>query len=85
MFNARQFQARARNFEPRPTGETRTGTNVRRLRPNTIRLAVRPVSPRLVEGEGFAPETGVPPPPFDGILSLLELLERGDVPPRELS
>ncbi len=85
MFNARRHEAHSSTFEPRPAGETGPTNNVRRLRPNTIRLAVRPVPPRLVDGESFAPEADSPPPPFDGILSLLELLERGEIPPNELS
>ena len=85
MFNARHHQARSSTFEPRPAGEVGPTNNVRRLRPNSVRLSVRPVAPRLVDGDSFAPENGVPPPPFDGILSLLELLEQGDVPPHQRS
>ena len=85
MFNARHHQAHESTFAPRPAGDLGRSGNVRRLRPNTVRLNCRPVAPRLVEGDGFAPESGTPPPPFDGILQLLELLERGEVPPHQRS
>lgn len=80
MLNARNHEAHQNNFTPRRAGYMRPSGNIRRLRPNTIRLAVRPVAPRLVDGgDGFT-DTGSVPPPFDGILSLLELLERGAQP-----
>ncbi|MEO1482169.1 MAG: hypothetical protein AAFU77_08675 [Myxococcota bacterium] len=76
LYNARHHQSHAASFEPHQAGKNVAPSPVRCLRTGTVRPSVRAVAPCL----GDSTAEGVPPP-FDGILKLVELLERGEVPP----
>lgn len=77
LYVARADQAQLARFEPY-VSKTVGRNNVRRLRPSTPRVGLRPMGPRL--GEPSSTESCSPP--IDGILRLVEQFERGEIPPR---